>query len=225
MAQPQQEVSVFLYYSNQCPNSKSKLSKLANMGFAYDQKNFKFVRQRPVQGKVNSIYACCIDNPQINRPQFLTAVPTLFTPSVGKPLLEGDLDNWLDANVNAVAPKKQGNVQNCDITGDGAIQPYFGNEIGGSFSDGYSFISDGADDLKANDMAMPGVHERLNGDIPDIIPVTRHNGDGLFGGGAMSLETQGNNGQAQKKNSGTDKAYEAMMNQRNNEVKMGQGRV
>lgn len=223
MAQQQQEIPVFLYYSNQCPNSKSKLIKLANMGFAFDQKNFKFIRQRPVPGKINSIYACCIDNPNIKRPQFLTAVPTLFTPSVGKPLLEANLDNWLDTYVNAVAPKKEGHVQNCDITGDGTIQPYFGNETGGSFSDGYSFIVDGGDDLKSNDMAMPGIHERLNGDIPNIIPVTRHTGDGLFGGGDMSLDTQEKPGQ--KKNSGTDKAYESLMNQRNSEMKMGNGRV
>jgi hypothetical protein len=129
------------FYSNKCRWSAAFISEIKNTPFKAD---FKYI---------------CVD-PAANGqrpplPGWLKKVPTLVIRGEDEPRTDGDVMNWL-------AEKKL--LSNRGVGGDtaGAMaaaaaepEPWVGNEMGGSYTKGFSFIAD--------DQAPSGNFEFLNG--------------------------------------------------------------
>jgi hypothetical protein len=241
----QQPPKVLLYFSKRCGNSRKLLSELSQSGFSFDQNTMMFVRKQQQQGKINMIAACCIDNPQIKRPNWLQVVPTLYTTMVGRPLNDDDMYEWLysyvlisqqnhqQQNHQQQQPQRSQYVENNEITGDSAISPYLGMEMGSKFSDMYSLISERDDHLDKSDGAMEGTFSGITHGNDDLehhkstiwrrtVPITRHSGPS-----DMPLGGSGNtaNNTAKKNDKGLDKAYESFLSNRKNDMPKGNHRV
>jgi len=243
----QQPPKVLLYFSKRCGNSRKLLSELAQSGFSFDQNTMMFVRQQQQQGKINMIAACCIDNPQIKRPNWLQAVPTLYTPMVGRPLNDDDMYEWLYSYVlisqqnhqqnhqqqHQQQPQRSQYVENNEITGDSTISPYLGMEMGSKFSDMYSLISERDDHLDKSDGAMEGTFSGITHGNDDLehhkstmwrrtVPITRHSGpsDMPLGGSGNTANNTG-----KKNDKGLDKAYESFMSNRKHDMPKGNQRM
>ena len=239
---------LFLFYSNHCPISNKLLGELGNNGFAYDNQNNIFIRQQGVQNKINMIMACCIDNPQVQRPPFLKVVPTLYVAPMKQALIEDNLNRWLSTNVLVQQKGQPSNTrggsggggqfyQNIDITGEETISPFLSGELGGSLSDGYAPITETNDDLQKSNSGNPkyfsGLHDKndnLQGNANEmsfrtgIMPLSKHgasesNSGGGGGGGS------GGSGDKKGKSGKLDKAYESFMENRQRDVPMGSGRI
>jgi len=242
----QQPPKVLLYFSKRCGNSRKLLSELAQSGFSFDKNTMMFVRQQQQQGKINMIAACCIDNPQIKRPNWLQAVPTLYTPMVGRPLNDDDMYEWLYSYVlisqqnhqqhqqqHQQQPQRSQYVENNEITGDSTISPYLGMEMGSKFSDMYSLISERDDHLDKSDGAMEGTFSGITHGNDDLehhkstmwrrtVPITRHSGpsDMPLGGSGNTANNTG-----RKTIKVLDKAYESFMSNRKHDMPKGNQRM
>ena len=144
----------FLFYSNYCEHSKRIIDRI-----------------QPTL-LVNQINLICIDNPKINIPDFIQAVPTLFEPAQRSILVNQDLFNWFEAQLGSVNQQMnnqpqmnnqqmnnqqmnnqqmnnqpQINISNerlnmKEVTGDDSILAFQKNEMLGSAGSAYSFIED-----------------------------------------------------------------------------------
>lgn len=177
----------FLFFSNYCEHSKRFLEE-------FNKSNLK-----------DTIVMCCIDNPDINIPQFVSSVPTLYIANERRILVDDGLFKWLNSEIKQSQNSgAQGTVTNADITGDQNIMAFHKNEIGSCFSDNYSFIED-----ESSKTAMHHSYSYLEDNPGNLPSFTLH--------GAKQTDLSKSNNQ-NSKTAAMDKAYEQMMQQRNSEM-------
>jgi len=68
-----------LFYSNMCHHSKRLLSRIGPTNL------------------VNNLNFICIDDPRIKIPEIIQSVPTLFDPSIGRPISDNELFGWVES--------------------------------------------------------------------------------------------------------------------------------
>ncbi len=83
-----------LFYSNMCHHSKRLLSRIGSTNL------------------VNNINFICIDDPRIKVPEIIQSVPTLFDPSIGRPLINAELFGWVES---VLVVKREINLHNNNI--------------------------------------------------------------------------------------------------------------
>ena len=143
----------FLFYSNLCPHS-NKLMEIM-------KKN----------NLVDNYELCCVDNTQIELPDFITSVPTIYIVDQKRVLVDESLFHFINIEINKKSntltqpmasqsmqqmqqlqqpqqpqqqhpPSSQSSGQMENQTGDPSISGFQSTEMGSSFSDNYSFIED-----------------------------------------------------------------------------------
>ncbi len=189
----------FLFYSNYCQHSK------------------RFLEQLNKAGLQNTLSMCCIDDPNINLPPFVQSVPTLYLSNERKVLVDDDLFTWLNNIVGQQNSQSSTSVlTNADITGSIDIMAFHKGEMGSSFSDNYSFISEGSEKT-----AMHHSYSYLN-DNPETLPSFTKMGDT-----ENSTQSSGIGSMRSEKSASLDKAFEQLMQQRNSEraSNVGQMRI
>ena len=127
MSQGQQKN--YLFYSNQCQHSKRLLLQIQKTSII---NNFQLVN---------------IDNPQVQLPNFVQSVPTLYLPAKRQVLTDSHLFQWFESEL---AQENQNNnkVKMADVTGDDSILPFQMSEMGNGLAGAvYSFIEDDKNDL------------------------------------------------------------------------------
>ena len=197
----------YLFYSLQCQHSRQLLGKL---------------KGHPICQGINFVN---IDDPRVNIPAFIQAVPTLYISSMKRVLCDQELTGWVDnmvgcsrsPNGSSLAPNQQppqiggsmggnsGGVINMgSITGDDNISPFMSGEmLGGSSMASYSFIDDGLNEKMGHNFGF--LDDR---DISSIPSITKMDAAPASGMGSASQ------GSRTGRNSGIDKQYEAMMQAR-----------
>jgi len=165
-----------------------------------------------------------IDNPAINIPPFIQSVPTIYLADSRRILVGRELFDWIEQQGQR-APSTNQNIQTmASITGSDTICAWSSNEIGGG--GGFAFIDD------AQNQLLDSQFEFLDGsngkDKLKMAQLTRI-GEGDLGA-IPGQDTGSNNGNAgfgqQPQGSGrnsrggseTDKAYQRMMEERNQEM-------
>lgn len=192
----------YLFYSLQCQHSRQLLTKL---------------KGHPICQGINFVN---IDDPRVNIPQFIQAVPTLYISSMKKVLCDQELTGWINnmvggaraPNGSSLSPQQQqmggGFVDMSSITGDDKIMPFLSGEMrGGSSMASYSFIDDNLNEKMGHNFGF--LDDRDNSGIPMI---TRADGGGASSTGGMGSSSRTG------RNSGIDKQYEAMMLSRSNDI-------
>ena len=146
--------SFVLFYSNHCQYCKEFLLKLKHTDL----------------NLFNQFTKVCVDNSQI--PDGIEVVPTIIVPTHSYPLTDQNIFNWLDSikgsqvqsrqlsNETELA-KQQPQLENLSSSQDG-ISPYIQSEMGGGFSDGFSFLDD-SQSLKHNFTFLEGSQNNLGG--------------------------------------------------------------
>lgn len=183
----------YIFFSNQCQHS----IRLINT-----------INKSDLGGKIN---LCNIDNPQIQIPEIIQAVPSLYLGSERKVLSGQELFSWINTQINTGANSNV--LQNQEVTGDNSVSAFQENELGANFSDSYSFI-------ESNDNSTALNHSFSFLGNENAIP--NHTKS------AQNVSSENNNsGGGGQKGSVMDKAYEQLINQRNNEVPkpISQGRI
>jgi hypothetical protein len=154
-----------LFYSNYCLHSNNLINTISKTGL-----------------HENMIYIC-IDEKKVKVPSFITRVPTIYLVKDKKILVEDDIDRWFElknrANNQNPQQQQQQNPQqqnpqqqnpqqqNPQQTKeeDEGILAYHNNEMGGSLSNNYSFISDDNSSLNHNFEFLDGgnnIDSRIN---------------------------------------------------------------
>jgi hypothetical protein len=145
-----------LFYSNYCLHSNNLINTISKTSL-----------------HENMIYIC-IDEKKVKVPSFITRVPTVYLVKDKKILVEDDIDRWFENKNKAnnlhnqnQQPQQQQNSQqqqpqqqpqdkkNDDEEG---IMAYHNNEMGGSLSNNYSFISDDNSTLNHNFEFLDGTN-------------------------------------------------------------------
>lgn len=176
----------FLFYSNYCQHSKRVMDMLNKSNTSHN------------------IILCNIDNNDVNIPDFITAVPTLYLADEKKILMNENLFMWINQNIGNSNNQEQNSfLKNADITGDNNISAFQQNELGSCFSDTYSFISNNNEKTALNH-TFSFLESENN--IPNF---TKNN---------VSIEDNNTSNNNSEKNKVLDKAYEQLISQRNNEV-------
>lgn len=180
-----------LFYSNQCQHSIRLIESInkSSLGSKMNLHN--------------------IDNPQVQIPPFITKVPTLYLGNEKKLMTGQDLFTWVNTQINGNSGS--GNtLQNQEITGDNSISAFQQNELGGNYSDSYSFIGgDGNNSALNHSFSFLGSENK----IPEF---TKSGGD---------INNMSNNSGSNQKQNAMDKAYEQLISQRNSEVPQPIGQV
>jgi len=193
-AQSQQN---YLFVSNHCQHSKRLLLQLQKTGLL---QRFKIVN---------------IDNPQLQLPQFVQCVPTLYIPSKRYVLTDTDLFQWFD-NEFQQQQESAGKINIADITGDANILPFQSGEMGSGLSGAsYSFIEDDKNDLMNQnysflvDRDINKLPDFTRHDAPNNSNTTRDGGYSNSGSGIQQRKTGGD----------TERRYQDMINSRGSEMK------
>ena len=145
-----------LFYSNYCLHSNNLINTISKTSL-----------------HENMIYIC-IDEKKVKVPSFITRVPTVYLVKDKKILVEDDIDRWFENKNKAnnlhnqnQQPQQQQNSQqqqpqqqpqdkkNDDEEG---IMADHNNEMGGSLSNNYSFISDDNSTLNHNFEFLDGTN-------------------------------------------------------------------
>jgi len=186
MSQGQQKN--YLFYSNQCQHSKRILLQIQKTSIV---NNFQLVN---------------IDNPQVQLPNFVQAVPTLYLPSKRQVLTDSHLFQWFETEL-AQENENNNKVKMSDVTGDDSILPFQMSEMGNGLAGAvYSFIEDDKNDLMNQNYSF--LQDRDINKMPDF---TRSD--------AASSDSSKNATSSQKKTGGgTDTAYDQMMKARGNDM-------
>ena len=142
------------------------------------------IQKSPIQSEIKLV---CIE--QVPPPPFINNVPSLIIEN--QQLLVGEqVFQWLEQ----ISQK---------MSQSGEPVPWHCAEMGSSFSDNYSFISEGSEKK-----AMHHSYSYLN-DNPESLPSFTKSGDVAQSGGGNSMRSE--------KSASLDKAYEQLMQQRNSE--------
>lgn len=133
-----------IFYSNHCQHCKEFLVRLQKLGGNLYQKFTKI---------------CVDNNPSV--PKSIQSVPTILVPSHEHPLTDSSVFMWLDTlggnfnkeqnnshwkNSVEASPQARTSQQPAEPTpgagaGSGDITPYIAGEMGGGFSDSFSFLN------------------------------------------------------------------------------------
>ena len=182
----------YLFYSNQCQHSKRLLLQIQKTSII---NNFQLVN---------------IDNPQVQLPNFVQAVPTLYLPAKRQVLTDTHLFQWFE---NELVQENENNnkVKMSDITGDDSILPFQMSEMGSGLAGSvYSFIEDDKNDLMNQNYSF--LQDRDINKMPDFTRFDATTGTG-------TSQTQAQAAMASKKTGGsTNTAYDQMMKARGNDM-------
>ena len=189
MSQGQQKN--YLFYSNQCQHSKRLLLQIQKTSII---NNFQLVN---------------IDNPQVQLPNFVQAVPTLYLPAKRQVLTDSHLFQWFE-NELAQENENKNKVKMVDITGDDNILPFQMNEMGNGLAGAvYSFIEDDKNDLMNQNYSF--LQDRDINKMPEFTRFDATTGTGTSQQGAAAS--------GGKKTGGTtNTAYDQMMKARGNDM-------
>jgi hypothetical protein len=145
-----------LFYSNYCLHSNNLINTISKTSL-----------------HENMIYIC-IDEKKVKVPSFITRVPTIYLVKDKKILVEDDIDRWFELknrannqnqqqqqqpqqqNPQQQNPQQQQNQQKQED--EEGIMAYHNNEMGGSLSNNYSFISDDNSSLNHNFEFLDGTN-------------------------------------------------------------------
>lgn len=102
----------FLFYSNMCHHSKRLISRIQTTNL------------------VNNLNFICVDNPQLNIPSFITSVPTLYDPNMGRPITDSELFNWIESVLGGRGNQPSPQQPQFNQGGMGGMQPQYPNQGG-----------------------------------------------------------------------------------------------
>ena len=93
---------------------------------------------------INSFNLVCIDDANVNIPDFIQVVPSLYDMTQRSVMTNETLFNWIEGVMSSQSQSSQNNVINmADITGSNDILAFQQTEmIGGAGGTAYSFIDD-----------------------------------------------------------------------------------
>ena len=87
-----------------------------------------------------------IDDPKVQLPSFVQAVPTLYLPAKRQVLTDTHLFKWFDDELQNESANSS-KIKMADITGDESILPFQMSEMGSGLSGAvYSFIEEDKND-------------------------------------------------------------------------------
>ena len=181
----------YLFYSNQCQHSKRLLLQIQKTSII---NNFQLVN---------------IDNPQVQLPNFVQAVPTLYLPAKRQVLTDSHLFQWFETEL-AQENQNQNKVKMADVTGDDSILPFQMSEMGNGLAGAvYSFIEDDKNDLMNQNYSF--LQDRDINKMPEFTKFDATTGTGT--------SQQGTASSGSKKTGGTtNTAYDQMMKARGNDM-------
>lgn len=130
MAQQNTPQKMFLFFSNYCEHSKRLLNRIKTTNL------------------INSFNMVCIDDANINIPDFIQVVPSIYDMTQRSVMTNETLFNWIEGVLSSQNQGSQNNVINmADITGSNDILAFQQTEmIGGAGGTAYSFINDNDND-------------------------------------------------------------------------------
>ena len=179
----------YLFYSNQCQHSKRLLLQIQKTSI------------------INNMQMVNIDDPKVQLPSFVQAVPTLYLPAKRQVLTDTHLFKWFDDELQNESANSS-KIKMADITGDESILPFQMSEMGSGLSGAvYSFIEEDKNDLMNQNFSF--LQDR---DINKMPEFTRSD--------ANTDSSSSKNGAATQKKTGggTDTAYDQMMKARGNDM-------
>jgi len=179
----------YLFYSNQCQHSKRLLLQIQKTSI------------------VNNMQMINIDNPQVQLPNFVQSVPTLYLPGKRQVLTDTHLFQWFEEELKT-ENENASKIKMADITGDDGILPFQIGEMGSGLAGAvYSFIEEDKNDLMNQNYSF--LQERDINKMPDFTRSDAANSSSSSKAGAAT----------QKKTGGTtDTAYDQMMKARGNDM-------
>jgi len=182
----------YLFYSNQCQHSKRLLLQIQKTAI------------------VNNMQMVNIDNPQVQLPNFVQSVPTLYLPGKRQVLTDTHLFQWFDEELKRES-ENAGKVKMADITGDDSILPFQMSEMGSGLAGAvYSFIEEEKNDLMNQNYSF--LQDRDINKMPDF---TRFD---AVSGGSQSQSAAAAAASGKKTGGGTNNAYDQMMKARGNDM-------
>jgi hypothetical protein len=156
---------------------------------------------------INNMQMVNIDNPQVQLPNFVQSVPTLYLPAKRQVLTDTHLFQWFQEELQK-ENENASKIKMSDITGDDSILPFQMSEMGNGLAGAvYSFIEEDKNDLMNQNYSF--LQDRDINKMPDF---TRFDAK-------TSTSSNASAATANKKTGGTtDTAYEQMMKARGNDM-------
>jgi len=191
MSTPNAPQKMFLFFSNYCEHSKRLLNRIKSSSL------------------VNHFNMVSIDDQNINLPNFIESVPTIYDPVQRQVMTNETLFNWVEGALSSQSSSNGGKdvIDMEDITGSSDIMAFQQTEmIGGAGGTSYSFIEDNDNDnLNHN-------YEYLDSrDNNNMVKFTKATDNSSLN------NTQGKKGKTG--DSATTSAYDKMMADRQQEMK------
>jgi hypothetical protein len=130
MSQQNTPQKMFLFFSNYCEHCKRLMNRIKTTSL------------------INSFNLVCIDDANVNIPDFIQVVPSLYDMTQRSVMTNETLFNWIEGIMSSQSQSEQNNVINmADITGSNDILAFQQTEmIGGTSGTAYSFIDDNDND-------------------------------------------------------------------------------
>ena len=188
MSQQSQPQKNYLFYSNQCQHSKRLLLQIQKTAI------------------VNNMQLINIDNPQVQLPNFVQSVPTLYLPTKRQVLTDTHLFTWFEEELSKER-ENSNKIKMADITGDESILPFQMSEMGNGLAGSvYSFIEEDKNDLMNQNYSF--LQERDINKMPEFTRSDATTSTSKIAAAATQKKTGG----------GTDSAYDQMMKARGNDM-------
>ena len=180
----------YLFYSNQCQHSKRLLLQIQKTNI------------------INNMQMVNIDNPQVQLPNFVQSVPTLYLPGKRQVLTDTHLFQWFEEELKK-ENENASKIKMADITGDDGILPFQIGEMGSGLAGAvYSFIEEEKNDLMNQNYSF--LQERDINKMPDFTRSDAPNSSTSSKASAQAIQ--------KKTGGGTDTAYDQMMKARGNDM-------
>ena len=130
MSQQNTPQKMFLFFSNYCEHCKRLMNRIKTTSL------------------INSFNLVCIDDANVNIPDFIQVVPSLYDMTQRSVMTNETLFNWIEGVMSNQNQSSKSNVINmADITGSNDILAFQQTEmIGGAGGTAYSFIDDNDND-------------------------------------------------------------------------------
>lgn len=190
MSTPNAPQKMFLFFSNYCEHSKRLLNRIKSSSL------------------VNNFNMVSIDDQNINLPNFIESVPTIYDPVQRQVMTNETLFNWVEGALSSQSSSNGGKdvIDMEDITGSSDIMAFQQTEmIGGAGGTSYSFIEDNDNDN------LNHHYEYLDSrDNNNMVKFTKASDNSSLN------NSQGKTGKTG--NSATNSAYDKMMADRQQEM-------
>jgi len=190
MSTPNAPQKMFLFFSNYCEHSKRLLNRIKSSSL------------------VNNFNMVSIDDQNINLPNFIESVPTIYDPVQRQVMTNETLFNWVEGALSSQSSSNGGKdvIDMEDITGSSDIMAFQQTEmIGGAGGTSYSFIEDNDNDN------LNHHYEYLDSrDNNNMVKFTKASDNSSLN------DTQGKKGKTG--DSATNSAYDKMMADRQQEM-------